>query len=139
MADLLRVAVEPASGRSASVVRVAGQVDDYTAPLLAACLLPRIQRGPELELVVNLEEVTFLGAAGLSILLRARERCESLGVRLVVHCSPGAAAFPPLQLAGLSRLVQAPGRRRPALRAHHRVPSARRAPERSFERTVGAS
>jgi anti-sigma B factor antagonist len=55
------------------VVRVAGEVDLWTAPVLG----PYLTAGPPL--VVDLSGVTFLAAAGLTLLVTANRRCRDLG------------------------------------------------------------
>jgi anti-sigma B factor antagonist len=63
------------------VVRVNGDLDLLTAPLLDACLREQLSHALP-HLVVDLEGVTFLGASGLSSLLAARELAETTGVVL---------------------------------------------------------
>jgi anti-anti-sigma factor len=86
------------------VVEVVGEVDAFTAPLLEACLSSQSARGGLTELVVDLERVTFLGAAGISTLAQAHRRCRMRAARLVVRCSH-RRVIRHLQLSGLSELV----------------------------------
>jgi len=63
------------------VVRVAGELDMLTAPQLASCLLSQIDaRGGHV--VVDLSAVTFLAAAGLGSLVRAREAATHHDIEL---------------------------------------------------------
>jgi len=111
-----------ARGRSGRVVvEVTGEVDTFTAPLLRLCLDSQAERRDLRELVVDLEQVTFLGAAGVAALARAHRRCRRRGVRLVLRCAGRRRVLRPLQLTGLADLVpidpadragpQPPGRR----------------------------
>jgi anti-sigma B factor antagonist len=87
------------------VVEVVGEVDTSTAPLLQLCLDSQaVQRGLR-ELVVDLEQVTFLGAAGVTVLAQAHRRCRMRGARLVLRCAHDGRALRPLQLTGLADLV----------------------------------
>jgi anti-sigma B factor antagonist len=87
------------------IVEVVGEVDHYTAPLLGGCLRRQCERRGLRELVVDMDGVTFLAGAGLTVLAQARQRCSTRGVRLMVRCSGRRAVLRPLQLAGLSGLV----------------------------------
>ena len=51
---------------------MAGELDMQTAPQLHSCLLSQID-GRGGHVVVDLSKVTFLGAAGLESLVRARQ------------------------------------------------------------------
>jgi len=63
------------------VVQVAGELDRVTASHLDSCLLDQIDRCDG-DVVVDLSAVTFLGAAGLTSLVRAREAATCHDVRL---------------------------------------------------------
>ncbi|WP_222268996.1 STAS domain-containing protein [Modestobacter marinus] len=102
--QLLSVTVLPGSSRDQVVVEVVGEVDAFTAPLLEACLQSQTDRRGLTELVVDLEQVTFLGAAGIASLASAHRRCRSRAARLVLHCGR-RRVLRPLQLTGLSELV----------------------------------
>ncbi|MCC8246649.1 STAS domain-containing protein [Saccharothrix luteola] len=80
--ELLVVAVRPLSA-VAVLCAVSGEVDLSTAPHLRNHLLGQISsRGPDL--VVDLGEVGFLGAAGLTVLVEARAAAAASGVGLYV-------------------------------------------------------
>ncbi|MFL6121321.1 STAS domain-containing protein [Actinophytocola sp.] len=69
----------------AVVVRVFGEVDLVTAPLLSAQLrLAEAVVVPPAAVVLDLTGVTFIGSAGLTVLLDHRERCAVRGTRLQV-------------------------------------------------------
>jgi anti-sigma B factor antagonist len=114
--ELLWVADRPAGGCHRVIVDVVGEVDHYTAPLLGDCLQRHCDRRGLRELVVDLDGVTFLGGAGLTVLARTRRRCSARGIRLVVWSSGHRAVLRSLQLGGLSDLlpVDHAARRSPA-------------------------
>jgi anti-sigma B factor antagonist len=89
------------------VVRVsaAGEVDSSSAPLLRT-ELETVLGGDLRELVVDLDAVTFLDSAGLSVLAGAHRRTTALGVRLRVLAS-SRAVIRPLQITGLWDLLGA--------------------------------
>ncbi len=71
------------------VVQVVGEVDVLTAPVLADCLGACVADGTPL-IVVDLRQVGFLAAAGLSVLVAADQhaRVRHANVRLVVTTYP---------------------------------------------------
>jgi anti-sigma B factor antagonist len=67
-------------GDQASVLHVVGEIDTLTAPLLRAQLDGQIAGVPLL--VLDLSEVTFLGSAGLAVLVAAKDEAETRDHRL---------------------------------------------------------
>ena len=67
-------------GERASVLHVVGEIDTLTAPLLRAQLDTQIPTNPLL--VLDLTEVTFLGSAGLAVLVAAKDEAELRDHRL---------------------------------------------------------
>lgn len=87
------------------MVRVAGEIDLSTAGAFDHGLrLACSAIGPSGMLVVDLREVEFLGAAGLHVLCRARERCARRGVTMA-SVAAHAAVTAPIRLTGLSGVV----------------------------------
>ena len=127
--ELLSVTGSPVDPRGRVVVVVRGEVDAYTAPLLEACLDGQVGRRKVRTVVVDLEEVTFLGAAGVAVLVRVRRRCLARGARLLVRVGGQRRALLPLELTGLAALVvsEEQGTRRPGRRGPVRASGARRA------------
>lgn len=84
------------------VVRVNGEVDMLTTPVLVECLKEQLQAGPS-TLVVDLRGVGFLGSSGLAALVGARDTAMSRSVvlRLV---SADHAVLRPLTATGLTDL-----------------------------------
>jgi len=77
-------------GRSV-LVRVAGELDTGTAGTLSATLLDAERAvSPPAPVVVDLTGVSFLAAAGLSVLVDHHERCAALGSALLIV--PGSKA-----------------------------------------------
>ena len=96
--ELMVVAVRPLSALTL-LCAVSGEVDFSTAPHLRARLLEEIgSAGPDL--VVDLCEVSFLGAAGLNVLVEARASAEASGVGLYVVART-RPVLRPLTLTGL--------------------------------------
>jgi anti-sigma B factor antagonist len=134
--QLLSVTAVPGTRPGRVVVEVIGEVDAYTAPALDVCLHSQARQRGVRELVVDLSRVTFLGAAGVTVLAQAHRRCRMRGARLVVHTGGQRRLLRPLQLTGFADLVvvdptepQRPGRGpRAAARARprpQRVPTRR--------------
>jgi anti-sigma B factor antagonist len=102
--DIVRLSVSS----SDAVVRITavGEVDSSSAPLLRTELDTVLDGGQLEELVVDLDGVTFLDSAGLSVLAGAHRRATAAGVRLRVLAS-GRAVIRPLQITGLWDLLGA--------------------------------
>jgi anti-sigma B factor antagonist len=67
-------------GAGARVLHVVGEVDTLTAPVLRTRLDEHLA---EVELLVlDLTDVTFLGSAGLAVLVGARDEADRVGHRL---------------------------------------------------------
>jgi anti-sigma B factor antagonist len=78
------------------VVEVIGDVDTSTAPLLQLCLDSQAAQRGLRELVVDLERVTLLSAAGVTALAQAHRRCRMHGARMVLHCAGRCRVLSPL-------------------------------------------
>lgn len=102
---LLSVTTAPTSRPGRVVVEVTGEVDTCTAPALDVCLHSQATQRGVRELVVDLRRVTFLGAAGVTVVARAHRRCRMRGARLVIRTGGRRAVLRPLQLTGLAGLV----------------------------------
>jgi len=86
-----------------SVVRVAGELDMLTAPLLDRCLETQLAGGPA-HLVVDLEAVEFMGSRALTTLITARELAQTAGAVLHLTGMTTRAVARPLVVTGLLSL-----------------------------------
>jgi anti-anti-sigma factor len=102
---LLSVTTVPDPRPGRVVVEVVGEVDSYTAPALDACLRSQASQPGVRELVVYLGQVTFLDAAGVTVLAQADRRCRMRGARLVIRTGGRRAVLRPLRLTGLTDQV----------------------------------
>jgi anti-sigma B factor antagonist len=82
------------------VVRVTGELDLLTTPLLETRLQDSIDKGPS-HLVVDLGGVTFVGAAGLRCLVLAQQAARRVGVQLHLTGTDHRAVARPLELTKL--------------------------------------
>ena len=86
--------------RGALVVRLAGELDLYNAPVLREALLDCLARSPS-RLVLDLAEVTFVDSTVLGALVEVRSK---LGSREgLVLAAPGLEARRALAVSGLDR------------------------------------
>jgi anti-sigma B factor antagonist len=87
-------------------VMVSGEVDCLTAPDFQHLLLDVLSR-PDAPcvVVIDLRGVTFLGAAGLTVLALAHRMADSAGQVLRIHCGTARAIIRPLQITGLWDLL----------------------------------
>lgn len=99
--EILTVTVCPAPA-GAFVVAVRGEVDRSTTPLLRDRLLDLL-RPTCPHLVVDLTDVSFFGAAGLTVLVTVREAAEAAGVRLCLVAGT-RVVLRPLTITGLDEL-----------------------------------
>ena len=105
VAPELRVTLDsPTSADSWPVLRVSGEVDIQTSPILDEHLKSAHAEGAS-SIVVDLGEVTFLDSTGLSVLIAALKRCQSAGgsMRLV---SPQPNVRRVLEVTGLTDVFQ---------------------------------
>jgi anti-sigma B factor antagonist len=82
------------------VLRVIGEVDLLTTPLLETRLQESIDQCPR-HLVVDLGGVTFVGAAGLRALVTAHQTARRVGVQLHLTGTDHRAVARPLEITRL--------------------------------------
>lgn len=128
----------------ACVVSLDGRLDAYWADHLAAILEEAVQAGSH-EIVLECSAVTFLSSAGISVLLRSRNRLQSIRGELRI-ANPSEAmrqviALSRLEQVLLTSLAQAPKVRAAARRVEferHRFDVFERRVESRLEcRTIG--
>jgi anti-sigma B factor antagonist len=92
--------VEISENGGAVVVRVAGELDLYNAPVLRSKLVECATRNPK-RLVVDLGSVTFIDSTALGALIEARRTlADKTGFALA---SPGLEVRRALEISGLDR------------------------------------
>lgn len=90
------------------VVTASGELDLLTASRLSTQLeLAEAIVVPPAPVVLDLTGITFMGSAGLSVLLVHHERCTALGSRLEV-VPGGRAVTRPLEMTGLDQVLAVP-------------------------------
>ncbi len=87
-------------GHWAVLLGARGEVDLRTAPALRQDLMAALRTPDLLVLVLDLTEVAFLAAAGLTVLVEVRDRARELAVELRVVAT-GRAVLRPLDVTGL--------------------------------------
>jgi anti-sigma B factor antagonist len=85
-------------------LHVAGEIDLLAEPSLQHHL-SEVFTNPPPCLIIDLSQVSFMGATGLSVLLRARHTATQHGTTLKLR-SPSRRATRPLQITGLDRLFE---------------------------------
>lgn len=84
-----------------AAIAAVGEVDAATAARLSAAVHRQLDRMPSM-LMLDLQEVTFLGVAGLQVLLCAANRATVSGVPLqLVYRDPSPVQFA-LEAAGMA-------------------------------------
>ena len=91
------------SSSSSTWVNVTGELDLFTAPTLVETIAPSIRGGTTI--VFDLSGVTFLGAAGISGLLRLRACANQRGCNLFMIGTSHRAVHLPLVICHLERLI----------------------------------
>jgi anti-sigma B factor antagonist len=94
--------VEAAGDKAA--IKVSGEVDLYTAPVLKSRLFSLVADGA-LYLTVDLADVTFLDSTGLGVIVSTLKRVREGGGNLQIQ-SPSAPAFKVLEITGLTKLIE---------------------------------
>jgi anti-sigma B factor antagonist len=72
------VSHRPGPGPGATIVRIAGTLEDDTVKVAKAKIEPLVQAAPKV-VVFDLGELTFLSSVGISLLLDARQRLQKSG------------------------------------------------------------
>ena len=80
-------------------VKVVGEVDTFTAPVLRSTLDGQLEGSPR-ELVIDLSGVQFLGSAGLAVLVETQKSARSREVALRLIATTRAVTRP-LEVTGL--------------------------------------
>ncbi len=83
-------------------VRVAGELDVYTAPRLREELLAALKQG-EVDVVVDLTELEFIDSTGIGVLVAALKRARSMGGDVSLRAAP-PAAVKVFELTGLMKV-----------------------------------
>ena len=94
-------------GDDATVVHVVGEIDTLTAPVLRAQLDEHLPTVPLL--VLDLSDVTFLGSAGLAVLVAAKDAADARGHTLRLVCGSRIVTRA-LEATGLLTLLRRRGR-----------------------------
>ena len=86
-----------------TLVVLAGELDESTAPTLRAELLPAIEhiRG---EFVLDIEKVTFLDSTGLGLFVSLHKRIEALGSALIIF-APNPMVRHTFEITGLTGVL----------------------------------
>lgn len=94
---LIDIAVQQ-RGNGVTVLTVGGEVDMSSAPVLRTTVGQHLTDGSTL--VLDLSRVTFLGSAGLAVLVEAAQQSKSRGVALRI-VAVARAVKRPLEATGL--------------------------------------
>jgi anti-sigma B factor antagonist len=89
-----------------SRVLVAGDIDCSNAAGITEAVMALLKEHATV-VVVDLSAVTFMDAAGLEALVRARNRCHEQEASLVVHC-PQPVVRRLFTITGLEKLLRTP-------------------------------
>ncbi len=95
--------VEVSHPEGSALVRVKGEVDCYTAPVLEQHLLAVIDGGAR-RIVVHLGEMSFMDSQGLATLVRAQVRLRPLDGQLVLR-APRPSVCKILEISGLTEVL----------------------------------
>jgi anti-sigma B factor antagonist len=99
------VTITPVQTGPVSVLTVSGEIDLASGPLLRAALDDVLDAPDSTALtcvVLDLTAVTFLGSAGLAVLVDAHEHATQRGIALkVVIAGPGSAVARAFQTAAI--------------------------------------
>lgn len=104
------------------VVTVSGEVDIASAPVLRETLLSVLAEGPH-QLVIDLDQVTFLDSTGIGVLVAAFRRATEAGGSMGVVCH-SKRSLRVLEITGLTKVFTFHDSVATALTSHIRlVPS----------------
>lgn len=95
-------ASSPAKGLR--VLRVVGDIDMLTAPVLESMIAGQLQSTPDV-LVLDLRKVGFMSSAGLASLITARKQADEAGATLRLVAT-GDPVLRPLTVTGLTTIFE---------------------------------
>lgn len=101
--DLLRVVVQ-SGPEGTSILQITGEIDLVTAPLLRSSVMEQLQRAQR-RIVLVLQQVSFLGSAGLAVLVDIRTEALRRDVDLLL-VTTSRAVLRPLVATGLIQLFE---------------------------------
>jgi anti-sigma B factor antagonist len=84
------------------ILHLVGEIDLLAEPSLQAHVSTLLASRPE-RLTIDLSQVSFMGATGLSVLIKAWGTAGQQGTALKLR-SPSRSAARPLQITGLDRM-----------------------------------
>lgn len=86
-----------------TVVSVAGDLDMMTTPKLQQAVIKALDKAPRV-LLLDLDEVTFLGSDGIAVLLRCHQYAgERISFRVVVT---NPVSLRPMELTGITDVIR---------------------------------
>jgi anti-sigma B factor antagonist len=85
------------------VLSVCDEVDLFSAPKLTEAIHHALAQAP-VGLIVDLTDVKFLAAIGMSVLVEAQEQADAISARLGV-VADGAATSRPIRLLGIDAIL----------------------------------
>jgi anti-anti-sigma factor len=88
----------------AAVVRIEGEIEFATAPRLRGTLLDLAQDGAS-PVILDLAGVTFVDSAGISLLIQAKKRLDTIASELVLR-APQAGVRRVLEISGVTELFR---------------------------------
>jgi anti-anti-sigma factor len=92
---------------------VRGEIDVFTAPVLAA-VVGALVEGGRLDVILDLSELTFMDAAGMRVIVHASNQLGAAGRTLTVQ-SPSAIIRRTLEITGVDALIEASSAEVPAV------------------------
>jgi anti-sigma B factor antagonist len=95
-------ALEVRQGEADAVVRLIGELDMASAPVLKTELASLAARGVR-TVIVDLDQLDFIDSSGLSVLIAGLKRLREGGGTLTIR-SPSARAKRVFEIAGLTQL-----------------------------------
>jgi len=96
--------IVPGPNPAEVLLHVAGEIDLLAEPSLQAHLSALLANRPEC-IVIDLSQVSFMGATGLSVLVKAGHAAAQQGTTLKLK-NPSQRAAYPLRIMGLDRLFE---------------------------------
>src|SRR5262245_34522073 len=102
-AEERKVLVRTTESGTRSILAVEGEVDAHTAPQLKGAIAATIDRGTT-ELIVDLDQVTFMDSTGLGVLVGGLKRLREAGGELRIVCTR-RPILRILEITGLDKVI----------------------------------
>ena len=86
------------------IVRLKGELDHHSAQIFRDAVENELEKGTVRDLIVNMENVTFMDSSGIVVILGRYKQVKAKGGKTVI-CGAAAHIQKILQMGGISKII----------------------------------